>query len=649
MRYCYFSLIPRPENGSEVMILTKHPTPSSAQSPFSELEAFFHGHSTHAWQFFGSHAETDSAGVDGFRFRVWAPNAPAVSVIGLFNHWNPNANPMTRSYDGIWEAFIPDLPAHTVYQFAIVHPDGTFTGKCDPFAFYTNVPPHISSRICPPEHSSYVWGDRDWLRYRSRSHASIHSQPMNIYECHLGSWRRTGEGAFLPYRDIALYLVPYLKEMGYTHVEFLPVTEHPMDSSWGYQCTGYFAPTSRFGTPDDFKYLIDQLHQAGVGVILDWVPAHFPRDAFGLALFDGTPTYESSNLQDRQTPWGTNRFDFSCGPVRSFLLSSALFWLDEYHADGLRIGALDAMLHPSSGQEDPHARSFLQSLISYVSAAHPDVLMMAEGLPSDPSVTAPVADGGLGFHFRWDTAWTDDLLRYIQMVPAARRQEPQLLSAPLLRACSAPHILPLSHDNATEETGSFFQKFSGDDALRFAAVRAFYTYAMACPGKKLTFMGTEFVQREHWKSYYSLDWHLLGQVPHLKALTFFRELNALYLEQPALWERDDDPAAIQWLSFGNTPAFLRYDCTGHPILAVCNFTLSAHRTRLGVPFGGLWSPVFFTDDSAFSEQPANRPAAQRAQDIPCHDLEHSLLLNLPPLSAVLYVSSRTVPPLTHLD
>jgi len=629
--------MPRPESGSEVMNLTKHPNAASAQFPIVEPEDFFHGLSTHAWQFFGAHFDPET---NGYRFRVWAPNAPAVSVIGVFNQWDPKANPMTCSESGIWETVISGLPPFTPYQYAVGQADGGFVGKCDPFAFYTNTPPHISSRLYDPEQITYAWGDQDWMSYRA--HTAPYRQPMNIYECHLGSWRRTGEGTFLPYRDIALYLVPYLKEMGYTHVEFLPVTEHPMDSSWGYQCTGYFAASSRFGAPDDFKYLVDQLHQAGIGVILDWVPAHFPRDAFGLYQFDGTPTYESADPQTRLTRWGTHRFDLSRGPVRSFLLSSALFWLEQYHADGLRIGALDAMLHPDQ-KDAPHARAFLQTLTSTISAAYPDVLMAAEGIAPSPDVTRPVSDGGLGFHFRWDTAWTNDLIRYIQTDVKNRVITPDVLPASLTRTFSNPHILPLSHDDVAEEQGSFFQKMSGDDALRFAAIRAFYTYVMACPGKKLTFMGTEFVQREHWKSYYSLDWHLLGQTPHLKALSFFREINAVYLELPPLWERDHDPDALQWLCSDEVVAFLRYDRSGRAVLTACNFTSSAQSRRLGVPSGGTWEPVFHTDDPVFSNQPVNPPAPQRAEKVPSHGLDRSLVLNLPPMSAVLYVSSRPVP------
>ena len=457
---------------------------------FLELEAFSEGRSCHAWRCFGAHAD-EVDGQSGCTFRVWAPNAKQVCVFGDFNGWDETAAPLEKVEGGIWQGFIPGLKRYDTYKYAIQGPDGKVVAKADPYAFHAETRPGNASKIY--ELDEYPWGDKNWLEYRAKN--PPYRRPMNIYECHLGSWRRTGEGEFLSYRDTAHYLVPYVKEMGYTHVELLPVMEHPLDASWGYQVTGYFAATSRFGTPDDLKYLIDQLHQAGVGVILDWVPAHFPRDAFGLYHFDGTPTYEYSDPRKGEHPdWGTQVFDLGRNEVRSFLFSNAMFWLEEYHADGLRVDAVSSMLYLDYGRQDGawmpnihggkenlEAIEFFQKLNTTIFAAHPDVLMIAEESTAWPKVTYPVDDGGLGFNFKWNMGWMNDICHYIKLDPYFRQFNHRDITFSLMYAFSENYILPLSHDEVVHMKGSFLGKMPGDNPEKFAGVRAFYTYMLTQP------------------------------------------------------------------------------------------------------------------------------------------------------------------------
>ena len=498
---------------------------------FLELEAFSEGRSCHAWRCFGAHAD-EVDGQSGCTFRVWAPNAKQVCVFGDFNGWDETAAPLEKVEGGIWQGFIPGLKRYDTYKYAIQGPDGKVVAKADPYAFHAETRPGNASKIY--ELDEYPWGDKNWLEYRAKN--PPYRRPMNIYECHLGSWRRTGEGEFLSYRDTAHYLVPYVKEMGYTHVELLPVMEHPLDASWGYQVTGYFAATSRFGTPDDLKYLIDQLHQAGVGVILDWVPAHFPRDAFGLYHFDGTPTYEYSDPRKGEHPdWGTQVFDLGRNEVRSFLFSNAMFWLEEYHADGLRVDAVSSMLYLDYGRQDGawmpnihggkenlEAIEFFQKLNTTIFAAHPDVLMIAEESTAWPKVTYPVDDGGLGFNFKWNMGWMNDICHYIKLDPYFRQFNHRDITFSLMYAFSENYILPLSHDEVVHMKGSFLGKMPGDNPEKFAGVRAFYTYMLTHPGKKLSFMGAEIGQWNEWHYEYSLDWHLLQYEPHKKLHAFFK-------------------------------------------------------------------------------------------------------------------------------
>ena len=640
--------------------MSKYLEKLSSHDLFLELEAFTEGRSTHAWRCFGAHPAKDENDVDGYLFRVWAPNAPKITVIGDFNNWDLEATPMTKVEGGIWEAFVPGLNRYDAYQYAIHKADGSgFVGKCDPYGFHAATRPDVSTKLYDLD-TGYQWGDRDWFAFRAKN--PPYRRPMNIYECHLGSWRRTGEGEFLSYRDITGYLVPYVKEMGFTHVELLPVTEHPLDASWGYQCTGYFAATSRFGTPDDLKYLIDQLHQAGVGVIMDWVPAHFPRDAFGLYNFDGTPTYEYADpRKGEHKEWGTDVFDFGRPEVRSFLFSSAMFWLEEYHMDGLRVDAVSSMLYldynrkagewlpnVNGGHENLEAIKFFQDLNTAIFAAHPDVLMIAEESTAWPKVTKPVDDGGLGFNFKWNMGWMNDICHYIKLDPYFRQFNHRDITFSLMYAFSENYILPLSHDEVVHMKGSFFGKMPGDNPLKFAGVRAFYAYMMTHPGKKLTFMGAELGQWNEWHFEYSLDWHLLQYAPHRQTQDFVKAINAFYLENAPLWEQDDSWQGFQWLcaddNTANTVAFLRWDRKGNPLIVVCNFS-PEHRNgyRVGAPFGGSWGVAFNTDDPAFGGEGLGDKEPIKTEKIPCHDQQQSFAIDLPPMSAVIYRCVRKNP------
>ena len=531
--------------------------------------------------------------------------------------------------------------------------------KADPYAFHAETRPGTASKLY--ELGEYRWGDGAWLEYRKNN--PVYHRPLNIYEIHLGSWRRTGEGEFLSYRDIAQYLVPYVKEMGFTHVELLPITEHPLDDSWGYQCTGYFAATSRFGTPDDLMYLIDQLHQAGVGVILDWVPAHFPKDAFGLYEFDGQPCYEYADLRKGEhADWGTRVFDYGRNEVRSFLYSSALFWLEMFHIDGLRVDAVASMLYLDYGRKDGawvrnihggnenlEAVDFLQKLNERVFAAHDDVLMVAEESTAWPKVSHPVSEGGLGFNLKWNMGWMNDVLHYMKMDPYFRQFNHKDITFSFLYAFSENFILPLSHDEVVHMKGSLLNKMPGSYEEKFAGVRAFYAYMLTHPGKKLLMMGSEFGQWNEWHFEYSLDWHLLDNEINRKTQAFFQAANHFYLAQAPLWEEDFSWEGFEWIyaddSQANTISFLRRDKKGNALVVVCNFS-PVDRTGycVGVPAAGAYTCLFNTDDPAFGGEGRGDREAVKSQYIPCHGREQSIVITLPPMSAVIYKCTRKFPP-----
>lgn len=624
-----------------------------------ELNEFSAGHSTHAWRCFGAHPAKNDAGLGGYVFRVWAPNAPKVTIIGDFNHWNPDVTPMEQTTGGIWEVFVPNLKRYDSYQYAVYHSDGSYIGKSDPYSFHTATRPNMSSKIYDLN-TGYSWGDQSWMTYRANQNS--YTAPMNLYECHLGSWRRTGDGQFLGYRAVADFLVPYVKEMGFTHVEFLPLTEHPLDASWGYQCTGYFAATSRFGTPDDLKYLIDRLHQAGIGVIMDWVPAQFPKDSAGLFCFDGTPTYEYADpRRGEHADRSTNCFDLTRSEVRSFLFSSAMFWLEEYHMDGLRVNSLSSMLYldfgrrdgewtPNihGGKENLEATEFFRTLNSLISTAHPDVLMIGEEATLWPNMTHPVSENGLGFHFKWNVGWSNDLCHYIKMDPYFRQFNHRDITASLMHAFSDNHILPLSHDEVVHMKGSFLSKMPGNDDLKFAGVRAFYAYLMTHPGKKLTFMGCELGQWREWHFEHSLDWHLLDLEPNRTLRHFFKTINGFYLSQPALWEQDNFWQGFQWLASDehqtNTIAFVRSDRSGKPLIVVCNFSpVYRQAYRVGAPVGGTWGLAFSSDAVEFGGAGLCSSEPFKTEQIPQHEQAQSFVLDLPPMSCVIYRCLRKNP------
>ena len=630
------------------------------------LAAFSKGESVRAQEFMGAHpARRD--GEDGWLFRVWAPHAKAVSVMGEFNGWSEDADPMAPLADGIWEAFLPGLKQYDSYKYAVHTQDGKVLAKADPYAFHAETRPGNASKLY--DLSGYQWGDGGWMDYRKKN--PIYEKPLNIYEVHLGSWRRTGDDQMLSYRDLGKYLVPYVKEMGFTHVELLPVTEHPLDASWGYQCTGYFAATSRYGTPHDFMWLVDQLHQAGIGVILDWVPAHFPKDAFGLYEFDGAPCYEYADpRKGEHADWGTRVFDYGRYEVRSFLFSSALFWLEQYHIDGLRVDAVASMLYLDYGRQDGQwtpnmfgghenleAVDFLQALNTHIFQDHPDVLMIAEESTAWPRVSHPVGEGGLegglGFNLKWNMGWMNDILHYIKLDPYFRQFNHKDLTFSFFYAFSENFVLPLSHDEVVHMKGSLINKMPGTDPERYAGVRVFYTYMLTHPGKKLLMMGSEFGQWNEWHYEHSLDWHLLDMdnedgERHRKLQAFFKAANALYLAHPELWELDFSWEGFEWIEANdnqaNTVAFLRKDKKGDALVVVCNFS-PVDRTgyTVGVPVAGTYTCIFSSDDPTFGGEGQGDVQPVKSRYIESQGKEQSITLRLPAMSAAIYKCTRKFP------
>ena len=629
-----------------------------------ERKAFTAGTSAHAWKFMGCHAET-ADGREGHRFRVWAPNAEKVCIMGDFNGWDQESQTMFPVGDGLWECFLPGLKQYDCYKYAIHTKDGRVLAKADPYAFHAELRPGTASKVY--DISGYQWGDRKWMT-RRKTHPVYHN-PLNIYEVHLGSWRRGEDNCLLSYRELAPRLVPYVKEMGYTHVELMPVTEYPYDGSWGYQCTGYFAATSRYGTPHDFMYLVDELHKAGVGVILDWVPAHFPKDAFGLYEFDGTPTYEYADMRKGEhADWGTRVFDYARNEVRSFLISSAMFWLEEYHIDGLRVDAVASMLYLDYGRQDGQwtpnkygghenleAIEFLQRLNEAVFADHPDVLMIAEESTAWPKVTHPTSDGGLGFNLKWNMGWMNDIQHYMKLDPYFRQYNHKDITFSFLYAFSENFVLPLSHDEVVHLKCSLLAKMPGEDELKYAGVRAFMTYMLAHPGKKLMFMGAEFGQWHEWQYEYSLDWHLLDMdnedgARHRGLHAFFKAANAFYLANKPMWELDFTWEGFQWLEAddngANTVAFLRKDKKGQFLVFLCNFS-PVHRVgyRVGVPFRGTYQEVFNTAAEEFGGGGRLNAGPLNTIDSPRHGQAQQLSVDIPPMGAVVLKCVKKKPPL----
>jgi len=589
-------------------------------------------------------------GVDGVSFVVWAPNARSVRIVGDFNRWDGRVHPMSSmGPSGLWEIFIPEAGPGARYKFEILNSHGHLTLKADPYAFATEVPPKTASVVTVSE---YEWGDAEWMEARaSRDHVRT---PMSVYECHLGSWRR-GEGdRFLSYRELAEVLPDHIADLGFTHVEFLPVSEHPFAGSWGYQVSAYYAPTARFGTPDDFRYLVDTLHRRGIGVIVDWVPAHFPRDAFALARFDGTALYEHADPRKGEHPdWGTLIFNYGRNEVRNFLLANALYWLEEFHIDGLRVDAVASMLYldysrkegewdPNrfGGRENLEAISFIKELNVLVHGRYPGAVTIAEESTSWPGVSRPTYLGGLGFTFKWNLGWMHDTLGYFHHDPIHRRYHHNQLTFGLLYAFGENFTLPLSHDEVVHGKSSLMGRMPGDRWQQFSNLRSLLAWMWAHPGKQLLFMGGEIAQTQEWSHNRSLDWHLLDSEEHRGVRDLVAALNRAYLDEPALWERDFEAEGFSWIDASdpdnNVITFVRFSSDGRRRLA-CLANLSAlprHDYRVGLPAPGRWREVLNTDDLSYGGSGVRSGQEFFTEDVPFHGFDHSLELSLPPLGVV---------------
>ena len=613
--------------------------------------AFFGGTDSEAYRFLGAH-RAQRGGEEGYLFRLWAPNAARASVVGDFCGWDASAFPMARGEHGLWEKFIPGLKQFDTYKYAVTSARGKTVLKADPYAFHAETRPGTASKLydLPP----YRWGDGAWRA--SRASAPIDRSPLNIYEVHLGSWRRRENGDFYDYRSLAHDLADYVAGLGYNCVELMPVTEYPLDDSWGYQCTGYFAATSRYGTPEDLMYLIDHLHQKGICVILDWVPSHFCKDEHGLIDFDGTPCYEYADpLKREHAGWGTRVFDYGRGEVRSFLLSSAAFWLREFHVDGLRVDAVASMLYLDYGREDGNwtrnrnggrenleAIDFLRALNRTAYAINPNVLMVAEESTAWPLVTRPPQDGGLGFTLKWNMGWMNDMCHYLKLDPWFRQYHHKDITFSLMYAFSENFVLPISHDEVVHMKGSLRGKMPGDDRQQLSGVRAFTAYMLAHPGKKLTFMGAELGQWHEWDFASQLDWYLLENEKNRQLHRFFKDINAFYLSQSPLWDIDFSWEGFEWLvpddNHNNVVVFLRRDRKGRELIAAVNFSPVAQgEYRFGVPPKKRYREVFTTDCAEYGGTGAWRnEKTVEVLPIPSHGREQSLCVKLPPLGAAFF-------------
>jgi 1,4-alpha-glucan branching enzyme len=596
------------------------------------------------------HEGADNKSVQGVGFAVWAPAADRVSVVGNFNHWDGREHQMrVRGSSGIWEVFIPNLCEGETYKFEIRAKNGDVFEKTDPYAQEMELRPATASVVHNPNH--YKWNDADWVKNRPVQQAA--DKPMNIYEVHPGSWRRK-DGTYLNYKDLAHQLVEYCTWMGYTHIELMPITEHPFDGSWGYQTVGYFAPTSRFGKPDEFRYFVDYCHQSGLGVFLDWVPAHFPKDAHGLARFDGTPLYEHEDPRlGEHKDWGTYIFNFGRNEVRNFLIASALFWLDEYHLDGLRVDAVASMLYldysreegewmpnKHGGRENLEAIEFLKQFNCLVHERFPGAVTMAEESTSFPMVSRPTYLGGLGFTMKWNMGWMNDTLSYFEEDPINRSYHHHALTFSAVYAFTENFILPFSHDEVVHGKGSMPEKMPGDDWQKFANQRLLYAYMYAHPGKKLQFMGLEYGQWPEWNFDDSLSWDQANFMPHRGLQLMQRDLNHLYKDEPALHEVDFDEAGFQWVDCNDAAqsvlSFIRRDKNGGEVVVVLNLTpVPRENYRLGVPQAGMYQEILNTDAEAYGGSNI-RNADVAADEQPWMDQTHSISMTLPPLSCVIF-------------
>ena len=622
-------------------------------SQLTEYDTFlFHqGTNCRAYEMLGAHL-TEENGEKGVRFTVWAPNAKEVSVVGEFNHWDTRVNKMSKIDDGeIWKIFIPGIKEGDVYKYAIMpQHGGPHIMKADPYGYHAEVAPATASRVYDMNH--YEWQDAEWQEKKKRTQS--YGQPMLTYEVHLGSWRRTPEGNQLSYRDMAEQLVNYAKEMNYTHIEFMPLCEHPYEGSWGYQATGYYAATSRFGAPDDLRYLIDKAHQAGIGVIMDWVPGHFCKDDPGLRDFDGRNLYESDNPQRADNAgWGTTNFDYGRTEVQSFLISNAIFWMDQYHIDGLRIDAVANMLYLDYGRQQGEwqankyggngnleAIDFLHKLNEAVFREYPQALMIAEESTSWPNISKPVYMGGIGFNYKWNMGWMNDTLSYFSLDPIYRKWHHDKITFSMMYAFSENFVLPLSHDEVVHGKCSLINKMPGDYWQKFAGLRAFFGYWMAHPGKKLLFQGGEFGQFVEWKWDTSLDWHLPEKYEmHTKMLEFSKNLNKFYVENKEFWQVDFDWGGFEWIDCDNADdsmlSFIRRADNGDFVIAICNFTPAVrHGARFGVPKAGVYEEVFNSDAAEFGGSNVLNENDIPSQEVPWNNKAQSIQVTVPPLATI---------------
>ena len=614
-------------------------------------KSFLSGKCRDAADFLGAHKIAEGEYV----FRVWAPNAKKVSIVGDFNGWDSEKNPCKRHKSGIWEGKAAGLGKYSVYKYCVVGADGVVRMKADPYGVHMETNPATGTKIY--DISTYAWKDGAWMRRRKTK--SPYNAPMNIYEVNLGSWKQYPDGNFFNYEKAAEELIPYVKSMNYTHVEFMPLAEYPYDGSWGYQVIGYFAPTSRFGTPDDFMKMIDKFHQAGIGVILDWVPAHFPKDEAGLYEFDGSPCYEYSDpLKMEHKAWGTRVFDFGRPEVRSFLISNAIFWLEKYHVDGLRVDAVASMLYldydrqggewrPNKygGNENLEAVEFLQQLNTAVFARCPNAIMIAEESTAWPNVTKPVDVGGLGFNFKWNMGWMNDMMKYMSMDPYFRSYNHNQLTFSFFYAFSENFILPISHDEVVHGKKSLIDKMPGDIDMKFLGDKAFLSYMMAHPGKKMLFMGCEFAQFKEWDYKSGLEWFMVDEFEnHRNFQTFVKNLNKFYLDNPPMWTEDYSWDGFKWISADDYKqsiiVFRRIDDSGKEVIAVCNFVpVERKGYRFGVPYKGTYTEVFNSsskDGSPYANQPV------KSENEPMHGFDQSIAIDIPAMS-VMYFKVRKNP------
>lgn len=625
-----------------------------------DLYLYHQGTNFYTYQLLGAHFVKES-GVEGVRFAVWAPHARAVSVVGDFNNWDYTLNPMSRISDGeIWSIFIPELKEGEIYKYSI---EPAFGGerilKADPYAFYAEKKPKTASRLY--DLNGYTWHDQQWMEDKQKQ--SSYDHPMLIYEVHLGSWRRDADGKYLTYKEAADQLIKYVKEMNYTHIEFMPLCEHPFDGSWGYQITGYYAVTSRYGEPKDFMYLVDLAHQNGIGIIMDWVPGHFCNDAHGLRRFDGQTLYESDNEKRRENwQWGTTNFDYGRREVHSFLISNALFWLSEYHIDGLRIDAVANMLYLNYGRKDGEwepnkygdtgnleAMELIRNLNETVFKYYPKALMMAEESTSWPMISRPVYMGGMGFNYKWNMGWMNDMLKYMSLDPIYRKWNHDKITFSLMYAFSENFILPLSHDEVVHGKCSLIEKMPGDYWQKFAGLRAFFGYWITHPGKKLLFMGGEYGQFIEWKYDDSLDWHLPQKYPmHTMMSEYSKQLNKFYIENKALWQVDFEWSGFRWINCNDnensTISFVRYAEDGRDfVIVICNFTPEVrHGYRIGVPVKGIYHEVFNSDAKQFGGSGVLNEGEFKTEDGLWNNMNQSIQITLPPL-ATIYLKLKINP------